>query len=447
MKKLLIVQLDDAYFLFESLQVLEKHQNALKDYKVSILVDKVAFEKAYAENLPLIKGITFDSAEVLGSEFDVSVNLSTDEKSWDFHSKVVASHKIGPQRSDGVLCVEDLWSTFLLTLKNKTPFLTFHLQSIYRNILGIKTSTIEKNDTRPVSRIVYGASNTAHFPATEQEKLITGMVKQFEGVKICDISEIDLVEDITRMLYVGPATFEALKLCENGARGIFLSSGFQGFNLLPSTPGTTIISSNGKNFSSEKLLSTIGEVWKKKKSKDSTYSIYQIEEDVFNGPYLHCSGKSDLLYPFYQSHVVLWNLLLNLSDIELPITQCNSEQLKLLETYSEVLFKFIRLHEYALQSIDTIYHKSKAGILESDELSLKLKVLEEIDTLSQSLSASHSLLRQVFHFYKIRKAQGHLVSLQEEVQTSFLIYSEEHQALRALHELFSVTLKKNEVTI
>ena len=56
-------------------------------------------------------------------------------------------------------------------------------------------------------------------------------------------------------------------------------------------------------------------------------------------------------------------------------------------------------------------------------------------------------LRPVIDFYRIRRGQNTGTTLLEQTQHTFLTYSEEHQALRALLELFTVTLAKNEVSI
>lgn len=442
-----MIQVDDPIFLFETIRVLEKCRHQLKDFDLTFLVAKDSYLAATTSSLPLIKGITFRPEEILNQTFDVSVNLSLDESGWDIQGKVKAKRKLGPERSSGRLQVPDLWSTFFLTIKNKTPFLTFHLQQIYRCILGLHHSTLSTPNPKSVSRIAYGAMSTSLFPSEEQEKFVTGIVALYPGAQVVDVSEVDLVEDVSQTLYLGPPTLESLKLCEAGGRGVFFTSHFQGFNLIPSTAGNLLISAEGKSFSAEKLLVLLYNLKVKGTTQDLYYPVYEVEEGNFNGPYLRSYGKSDLNYPFYQAHVVLWNFLLNLSDVELKISEWSNEQLSLLESHLHVVSKFLRLHDYALHSVEKIYQMTRKGDLSVEDFKDLLKTLSDTDSVSENLSSSHSFLRPLFNFYKIRKSQGTLANLAEEAQASILIYSEEHQAFAALKELFSVTLKKNEVNI
>jgi hypothetical protein len=334
-----------------------------------------------------------------------------------------------------------------LTIKNKNPFLTFHLQQIYSCILGFHSAITGRSVRKPISRIAYGSSNTSFFSSSEQEKFIEKVTEIYPGVQVVDVSEIDLVDDVSHTLYVGPATLNSLKICDSGGSGIFFTSNFQGFNLIPSTSGNFIISSEGAHFSADKLIDIIRHIKKGSDTGNLCYPVYKVEEGFFNGPYLRCEGRSDLNYPFYQAYVVLWNFLLNLSDIELKISTCNEDQLRARESHFHVLYKFLRLHEYALHSVDKIYQMSKEDNLCPDTFKNHLKTLSEVDQIALDLSVSHSFLRPLFNFYQIRKSQGNITSLTEESQESYLIYSEEHQALEALKELFFVTLKKNEVNI
>ncbi len=447
MKKLLIVQLDDSYFLFETFQVLEKNISHFKDFDLTFLVDEKSYKTVFSENFPLIRGICFQVEDVLKQSYDLSINLSLEEKGWDIQGQVKADRKIGSQRINGALSVGDLWSTYFLTIKNKTPFVTFHLQQIYRCILGIHHSTPRTRSSNSINRIAYDFSNPSFFSLEEQEKFVTGLSDLFPEVHVCEISEIDIIDNVTQTLYLGPPSLNSLRLCEAGASGYYLTSHFQGFNLIPASTGTFVISCEGSEFSALKLLRLIGDLKRSGHSSELSYSVYEVEDEDFNGPFLRCHGKSDLNYPFYQAHVILWNFLLNISDVELTILNCSPDQLRALESNFHVVSKFLRLHHYAIKSVDQIHLMSKKDALNPGEFHLHLKTLSEVDQIAESLSASHSFLRPFFNFYKILKSQGNISTLAEEAQSSFLIYSEEHKAFEALKELFFVTLKKNEVTI
>lgn len=447
MKKLLIIQQDDAYFLFETIQVLEKNKTFLKDYSLTVLVNPESLKNAFNNSNPVISGIVTDPSKIKGHHFDVSVNLSLNEKSWVYHSDVSADKKLGPYTKNGQTFVDDLWSTYLMTLKAKAPFLTFHLQDVYRNILGIKSVSQAKHTRTTIRQIAFGATAPHLFSGTEQESLIHELSLSYPNYPLKDISEIDLMSDLSHSLYIGPTTIEALKFCEAGGRGIFLSSSFQGFNLVPYNPDHIYLSSRGGSFKADILLPFIEKEVAGQINNDIEYSIYSVEHENVFGAYLKSHNTSDENYPFYQAHVVMWNFLLNLFDTNLEITRCNEAQLNLLKSQHEVLTKYTRLHDYAMVSVDTIYHESKKAQADGAKIEGHLKNLVEIDRISDQIAQTHSLLRPILDFYRIRRGQNDGETLTDQSQVSFLSYSEEHQALQALGELISVTLKKNEVSI
>lgn len=447
MKKLLIIQTDDSYFLFETVQVLEKHQAQLRDFALTILVEEKAFANAFDKTAPILKGFTANVSDVLKDSFDVTVNLSLNESSWDLHGKINSRKKLGVYLKNGETIVEDLWSSYLLTLKAKTPFLTFHLQDIYRNVLGFRNAPVIVNRSQPIRQIAFGAVSPKVFSPKEQETLIHELALRYPAFPLKDISEIDLVSDLSQTLYVGPATLAALKFCEAGGRGIFLSSNFQGFNFVPYGTDHVFVSSRGRQFTAANLLKFIEAFIAGKIDASSDLAVYVNDTENIFGAYLKSLGQSDDNYPFYQSHVVLWNYLLNLFDTNLEVTKCSESQLSLLRTHHEVLTKLIRLHDYAMASLDTIYHESKATTANADVIGGHLKNLQDMEVLSDQIANSHAYLRPVLDFYRIRKGQNAGTSFQEQAQASYLTYAEEHQALQALQELFSVTLRKNEVNI
>ena len=448
MKKLLIIQQDEAYFLFETLQVLEKNQSALKEFETTVLVNPESLKRVYNNSHPVIKGITTNLSAVLETTYDLSVNLSLSDVSWNIHGDVEAKNKIGPYVQNDQVVVPDLWSTYLMTLKTQAPFLTFHLQDVYKNILGFKGFSKSKRTLEGVQQFIFGMTSTNLFPATEQEELIHELALSYPHLPIKDLSEVDLISDLSHSLYIGPATLEALKFCEAGGKGLFLSSRFQGFNLLPYEEGHLFVSAEGKTLKASALLSIIEhEMGHGHEELKSEYALYRTDHENIFGSFLKSLNHSDDNYPFYQSHVVLWNYLLNLFDTNLEITKCNEAQLGLLKSNQEVLTKFLRLHDYAMVSIDTIYHEAKSNEANGTTIQGHIKNLQEIEEVTEKISASHSLLRPVLDFYRIRRGQNYGSTLLDQSQNSFLTYSEEHQALSALQELFSVTLKRNEVNI
>jgi hypothetical protein len=446
-KKLLIIQQDEAYFLFETIQVLEKNLNSFKDFQVTVLVDEKSMSAIYDNTSPFLKGITSDEKSVLNEQFDLSVNLSLNEKSWDLHDNINSFRKVGTYKHKGELIVEDLWTTYLLTLKARAPYLTFHLQDVYKNILGIKGIQLQDHQRVTPKQIAFGTSAAHLFPVQEQENFLTELSANYPGIPVRDISEIDLVEDVSATLFIGPATLTSLKFAEAGGRCIFLTSAFQGFNLLPHGGQHIILSTRGSVFRAGALLKFVENDLREKSNADCPYSMYTIDQTVASTSYVKSLNKSDDNYPFYQSHVVLWNFLLNLSDVEIDIVKCTDSQISLLKTHHEVLTKFIRLHDYAMASVDTIHVEAKAQTADAGKIDGHIKNLQEIEKISDQIAASHALLRPFLDFYRIRRGQNFGSTLLEQAQSSFLTYAEEHQALKALQELFSVTLRKNEVNI
>ncbi|HXH31717.1 MAG TPA: hypothetical protein VNJ01_12960 [Bacteriovoracaceae bacterium] len=448
MKKLLIIQQDDPYFLFETIAVLEKYQSAFKAFETTLLVSEVSYRRITTDQLPLFSGITTEPATLTGQHFDLSVNLSLLEASWDLHGSVDSNIKLGAQRINGQLLVPDLWSSYLLTLKAKAPFLTFHLQDIYRNILGIKGLPLMETRHTSIKQIAFGFCSTELFPSGEQELLITELAAQFPNTPIQEISEIDLVSDLSHTMYIGPATFEALRLCQAGGKGIYLSSHFQGLNLLPCSEGHLYLSSKGRQLKASEILPLVRhELSHSKEPLSSPHSLYRVEKDQLFGAYLKSLNGSDDNFPFYQAHVVLWSFLLDLHEINVEVTRCNEHQLQLLRANHQVLSKVLRLQDYAMASIDAIYQESRSTTANREKIDGHISNLLEIDRLTDQIASSFSLLRPVLDFYRIRRGQNDGLTLLEQSQKSFLTYSEEQQALRALEELFSVTLSKNEVNI
>lgn len=152
MKKLLIIQLDEAYFLFESLLMLEHHWSALKDFEVTVLVNQISLKQIQDGSVSIPPGITTSVNNVLNQQFDLSVNFSLNEDSWSLHQEVNSSQKLGCLKQDGKLNVPDAWSSYLLTLKSRAPFLTFHLQDIYKNILGIRKMSQSNNEKKLITK-------------------------------------------------------------------------------------------------------------------------------------------------------------------------------------------------------------------------------------------------------------------------------------------------------
>ena len=442
MRKILLLQLDGPYFLYETVRVLEKNAQALKQFEVTLLVDPKSYESLAKKSLPALKGITTKPADVLSKDFEMSFNLSLDESSWELHSKVSSRKKHGPYYVGTQLMVPDLWSTFLLTLKSRSPFLTFHLQDIYRNILGINAIQKSTQTKTLYKSLVFGFFDTNFISASEQEKLIHTLHDRFPLTRIQDISEIDLVEDLSDVLYFGPASLNALRVCEAGAKGVFVAEHFSGFNLLPSGPGHLQISSLGTRVSADQLLGVLESILKNEDlSVVPGLSFYETAVNPLFGNYLKGVSPADDNHPFYQAHLVLWNFILNLHDVQLDHSKKTASQLQTLKGTQEVLTKLIRLQDYAMSSIDTIYHQAKNEQASAEIVNGHLKNLSDIELTTAKVAEAHAFLRPILDFYRIRRGQNDGNTLLEQAENSLLTYSEEQYALKALQELLTIQSK------
>lgn len=446
-KELLIIQLDGAYFLYETLLVLEKAHLSLKDFNVTVLASNKAIDQIKSKTQPFIKGLTSDIDATLTKNYALSFNLSMDEFSWSLHNRVQAVHKIGPCLNNENLSVPDLWSSFLLTVKAGSPFLTFHLQDVYRNILGIKTLPAIQPMASHYREVIIGKFSAKFAEAEEVERLLSSIKTNFPQIAIRKSEEVDLISDLTNSLYIGPATTHAIKMCEAGTRGIFIGSQFQGFNLIPYNSHHCLISTKGAKFNHNHVIPFINSIINRSKPATSNaYAFYMSEMDSFGVSWSNLNSP-DESFPFYQCHLVLWNFLLNLLDIHIDVTKCTPSLVEVLKANHHALTKLLRLHDYALSSVDTIYRESKLSNAKADVIEGHLKNLLEIEEVVEQVASSHPYIRPFLDFYRIRRGQNTGATLHEKSQNTFITYTEEHHALGALSELFSVTLRKNEASI
>jgi hypothetical protein len=444
MKKLLIIQTDEAYFLFETMQVLITHRNALKQFSISLLVSPTAL--AQLGSVPAQLRILTHDTEVDTGEYDLSVNLSLNEESWELHGKIRARMKLGPYLEES-LRVSDLWSAYFLTLKARAPFLTFHLHDVYKNILGIRSRTVGDSAKNSFRAICIGMTRTELFPASEQVAFIEALNRRYPGIPIRDIQELDPHSDQSQLLYIGPAGLDVLQLCATGARSITLCSHFEGFNLLPYREGNLVVSARGRAIQADELLRIVGATLEESPCPDTSLSVYALNHENLYGAYLSALNNSDDNYPIYQSHVVLWNYLLSLFDTNLQVIDCSETQIQQLRSTLETLDRLIRLYDYALSAITSIHSQSKATATSPETIQAEVLKLEEIEALTDQLAQKNSFLRPLIDFYRIRRGQNDGTTLVEQAQHTLLQYNEEHQAQKALAELFSVTLQKNGVSI
>ena len=432
MKKLLIIQTDTAYFLLETLSVICRYADAFNAFEVRVLVDQEAYNRIKNKKFGAISGIIFDSQDALKTKYDMSINLSMNEASWDLHGKINSVNKSGPAIVNGEIRVPDMWSSLLLTLKSNSPFITFHLQDLYKNILGIKKVLVQEQPHPTIKTIVFGLTSHKLFTPSEQEVFLNGMTRRFRNLVIKDIAEVTSQES-EHILYIGPACLDALIL--NPAKSILISANFQGFNLIPNREDTYLITTHDLEIKAGELLDLVEKIYHQQPLPASPYQTYRVDKSQLATAYLEALNGGDNHYPFYQAYVVLWNFLISLNEVNLPLRKLSKAQFDLVELQLAVINKLIRLHDYSLVSLDTVLRESKSNKADAGVIDGHLKNLREIDTTFESISQSHSLLRPLLDFYRVRRGQNDGTSLLDQVQNSILVYHEEHQALKAMNEL------------
>ncbi len=318
------------------------------------------------------------------------------------------------------------------------------MREVYRQILGLKKRNSEIESTSVAKTIIFGMSSAEFFPKDEQEAFLSGLVRRFPGIQVLDESEVNAENDHSSSLYVGPASMKALVLCESGARAIYFGSRFQGLNLLPEKEGTMLITTDGKKLEAQSLLGILEIILKEKEMKPAEHlNIYRLSmENVFGAYMQNLSGK-EISYPFYQAHLVLWNYLLALQEVNLDIVSPSAEQAEVLNSQLEIVTKLTRLHDYAMVALDGVYKEAKASESNAEIVSRNINTLTEVDQTMDKIAATNPFLRPILDFYKIRKGQVEGETLLEKSQNSLLTYSEEHQALKAFAELLeSIRNKK-----
>ena len=89
MKKLLVIQLDEPYFLFETALMLQRYREALKDFEITLLVENESFKQIQDGSCTFPQITTSNIQDIAGKRFDVSVNLSLKETSWEIHKDII----------------------------------------------------------------------------------------------------------------------------------------------------------------------------------------------------------------------------------------------------------------------------------------------------------------------------------------------------------------------
>jgi hypothetical protein len=430
LRKILIIQNDGPVFLHSALRVLRKYFSDLPDTEITVLAAAESFQALGDEFEHLKMHVKFTPQEILSDAFDIGVNLSLQESSWKLLEDTLAQKRLGIYLKNGQVRVSDHWSTYLLTLKSPVPFVNFHLEEIYKNILGAKQAPQFSEDKFLLQKFIFAISPATIFPPGEQEAFLNLLTKRFPGVPVLDISEARPGET-EGVFYIGPAEAEVVTI--NYPRNLLVQKKFQGANLLPTE--STWILTNEKTISGQDVLSAMESILNPPSELPGNISLYQTryceEEDSF----IKKISGNELTYPIYLAYFVLWSFVLGLKEAEPDLPKVDSAQKELIRTYLEIIKKISRFHTYALASLDILLTEAKAEKANSELIEGHLENLRQIDETLRNISDAHALLRPLLDFYHIRRGQTEGDQFREQVENSLLIYHEEHQAFSAFQEL------------
>src|SRR5690606_38207751 len=227
----------------------------------------------------------------------------------------------------------------------------------------------------------------------EQEKFVFELSQDFPSIPIVDFSEVDPDSDLSSSLYIGPLDLRGCQLVTNGARGFFLQTHFQGMNFVPYREGQIIVTSEGNSFQAKHLKAILEGTFKGKYKSDIPYPVYVTERESSSNLFLKAQVKTDRSYPVYQSHFILWNFLLNLEDVTLPVNTPKEEHKKILLDNTNVLMKLSALQNYALEAINNILKQARAKLIETKKLETNFEIVRDYDQTAQKIAESHPYLR------------------------------------------------------
>ena len=439
MKKILITQTDSSYFLNETLSLLERHALSLRNSEVTIFCQQDAVEKLTHFGLPKSKLVS-DINLIADEEFDLWFNLSISNFDKNLLELINSPLKKGPFLST------DDWSHFLLTIKEKSLYLNLHLQDIYAGVLGLPRMLINKGHQK-TKRIIFGHFQPQMMCFQELTNLTTNLKKSYPLIEFQTIDEVDYLESHQDSLYFGPATLEAIKLSESGAKCIFVGRYFTGMNLIPYQEECLYITTHGESINATRIEPFIHYALSPQvKLPQTGYSLYQTEL-IDGGLVFNSLNQSDYQYASYQAFFILWSYLLGFSEVRLNYTYLNKMYAQQFKNLYDCLDKVSQLNRYALFNAQTISQE-----LAKDESSTK--VIQEsnwkIQDIEKSLDqfSAHQLwfnpLYRFFHYKFQQLDPNQIIKSSEE---RYILYAEIQQTIEALKELFAVTLTQNEVSI
>lgn len=439
MKKILISQLDSSYFLNETLALLERHALNLRDSEITILCQKESLEKLSQFGLPKSKFVT-NINQITNEKFDQWFNLSI------FNFNETLSQLIDSPIKKGPHLTNDDWSIHLLTVKEKSLYLNLHLQDIYAGVLGLPRLLLSKI-RHQTKRIIFGHFRPQAMSFQELTNLTANLKKSYPLVEFLTIDEVDYLESHQDSLYFGPATLEAIKLCESGAKSIFVSNFFTGMNLIPYQEDSLYITTHGENINASRIEPFIHYSISPQVTLPQTgYSLYQTAL-TSGGMVFNSLNQSDYQFATYQAFFVLWSYFLSLSDVELNFTRLNKIYTPQFRNLYDCLDKVSQLTHFSVIHSQKIHQELTLKNSQFEVVKEGLMKISDVEESLETFANAQVWFNPLFRFFQYKLKQLDLENIVKSSEERYFLYAEFQQSIDALKELFAVTLNKNEVSI
>lgn len=440
MNKVLITQLDSSYFLNETLSLLERHILSLRDAEITLFCRKDTIEKLSSYGVMKNSTIVTEMHEIADKYFDQWFNLTVFNFDENLH------HVVQSESKKGSFLSKDDWSVYLETIREKSLYLNLHLQDIYAGVLGLPKTLVPFRSKQP-KRIVFGHFRPTFMSFQELTEITSDLKKSYPHLEFSSIDEIDYLESHAHTLYIGPATIEAIKLSEAGARCIFAASSFTGMNLMPYGDGHLYLTTHREPLQANRLEPIIHYAIAQQISLPlSGYSVYQTELTT-GGLYFKSLNQSDYIYATYQSFFVLWTYLLGLIETEVGFAHLNQLYASQFKNIFECCAKISELHYHATREARFIYEEFSKTNSNLSKIQTSLEKINEVQKTLHQFSTTHLWFNPIYRFFQTKIKSIDFSHPVEASEDRYLLYVEFYQTLEALKELFTVTLAKNEVSI
>lgn len=429
MKKLLFLQLDDAHFVLETKLFLKRYAHELSGYDLYLCTTQNQISDS-----PTYKIISLE--EIQNHQFEMIFNLSLNEKSWETAKDYSAKYFVGCRYTETEnLQVMGHWSTYYLQLKGGTSFLPFHLQDIYKNIVGCKSLALSE-EKKWKDEVIYW--QCPRFINKDVFFILIAQLK--ERYKNWEFIE-GTPQENKPGFYLGPAGDQVSLWHDQNHRLFLLKANFEGLHYAPAGDNHWLVNPHQSNPDFTELYKLMIQFCEQLPCKDiKGWEVYQTTQENLFGTSLKALTQTNANFPFYQFHVVIWQYVLNLFDVSLETIQASPKQLETLQFYEEVLTKTSRFQELIVARLaDQLEHFDETNF-DIKKFQAAISEIQEFEQITSKLAENHPLIRPFLDYYQIQRGQSEFSGLRDQLQDQMLILSEQSGVLKALLELISMTI-------